>query len=173
MEDLIEFLKILVPSGIVLYAMYLTTKSFINKELQQKNLEIKTKNTEVVLPVRLQAYERMCLFLERIRPNNLILRLNDNNYSAAEFHQILLNEIREEYNHNLAQQVYISEEVWNHVTEAKEEIITIINQAAQQLNEKSKSLDLAKYIFEQMMERDYDPATVAIHSVKKEISTYF
>jgi hypothetical protein len=96
MEILEDLVKILLPAAIVLYAMYLTVRAFLNKEFERKLIDIKTKNTDIVLPVRLQAYERMCLFLERISPNNLILRLNNSMLSANELHQLLLAEIREQ-----------------------------------------------------------------------------
>ena len=91
MEAIIEFGKILLPAAAVMYAMYLTIKSFIHKELEKARLDVRGKSIETVLPNRLHAYERVCLFLERISPNNMIVRLNNGNYSAREFQQILLN----------------------------------------------------------------------------------
>ena len=111
MEAIIDFIKILVPAALVLYAMYLTVKAFLNKELEKTRLEIKEKNIEVVLPVRLQAYERIVLFLERMSPNNLVTRLNQAEMTAKVFQQIMLREISDEYNNNVSQQVYMSEEV--------------------------------------------------------------
>ena len=120
MEIIIEFAKLLLPAAAVLYAMYLTTKSFLDREMTQKLVDIKLKNTDTILPIRLQAYERICLFLERITPNNLIIRLNQANFTAREFQQVLLSEIRQEYNHNVTQQVYVSDEAWELVASAKE-----------------------------------------------------
>src|SRR5436305_409786 len=91
-----DFIQILLPAALVLYAMYLTVKSFLDKETERKLIDLKTKNSEIVVPIRLQAYERMCLFLERITPNNLLVRLNDTAYSAMELQQVLLSEIRQE-----------------------------------------------------------------------------
>jgi len=173
MDTLIEFAKLLVPAGAVLYGMYLVVKSFVQKELNQAALEIRAKNQEVTMPIRLQAYERICLLLERIAPNNLVLRLNENTFSAQEFHQVLVNEVREEFNHNVSQQIYVSEQAWDMVRNAKEEIIATINQAAQSLPENAKSLDLAKQIFEQMMKKPVDPSNQALAQIKKEIRTLF
>ncbi|MEQ9660772.1 MAG: hypothetical protein RLO00_21710, partial [Fulvivirga sp.] len=85
MEALIEFGKIIIPAGLVLYAMYLIVKSFINSELDKKRIEVRGKSIETVLPNRLHAFERVILFLERISPNNLIVRLNNGSYTAREF----------------------------------------------------------------------------------------
>lgn len=121
MESLIEFGKILLPAALVLYAMYLGVKVMIAKQLTVHEMEIQQKNIAITLPIRLQAYERMSLFLERIAPNNLIVRLNQPELSSREFHQMLLEDIRNEYNHNVSQQVYMSDEVWQEIKTAKEE----------------------------------------------------
>jgi len=113
MDALIDFVKIVIPASVVLYAVYLTVRSFIAKEIELKKLEVRAKGIETILPARLQAYERITLFLERISPQNLLIRLSDPAYSAREFQKLLLDEIRNEYNHNVSQQVYMSEEVWN------------------------------------------------------------
>ncbi len=173
MEALLEFGKIIIPAAIVLYAMYLVVNSFLQKEFEKRLIDIKLKNTEVVLPIRLQAYERLSLFLERISPNNLVLRLNNSGYSAKQFQQILQNEVREEYNHNLSQQVYVGDEVWDFVKNAKEDVITVINKAAEKVTDESKSIDLAKEIFELMMQKQRDPITVALGKLKEEIRVMF
>lgn len=173
MEVLEDFVKILLPSALVLYAMYLTIRSFLNKDVERRLIDVKLKNTEIVLPIRLQAYERMCLFLERISPGNLILRLNNSEYSAGEFQQVLLSEIREEYNHNLSQQVYMSDEAWTQVKNAMEEVIATINDAARQLSPEARSIDLARAIFETTIQQDLDPNGRALRFVKNEIRQQF
>lgn len=173
MDVFIEFLKIIVPAALVLYAMYLTVKAFLNKEMERTQYQIKSRNTEIVLPIRLQAYERIILFLERISPNNLITRLNQAKMSAKEFQQVLLKEIRDEYNHNVSQQVYMSEEAWELVKNAKEDLIVSINAASEKMKDESTSLDLAKQIFEEMIGKEVDPITLALHEVKDEIRSSF
>ncbi len=170
MESLIEFGKILLPSALVLYAMYLGVKVMVAKELTQKQMEIRQKSIEITLPIRLQAYERMSLFLERISPNNLVVRINQGGISAREFHQLLLKEIRDEYNHNVSQQVYMSDDVWQQVKTAKEDLIIAINAASDGLADEATSLDLAKKLFEFLMNKDIDPIEHALKSLKDEIS---
>ena len=169
MEALIEFGKLIIPAGLVLYAMYLIVKSFINSELDKKRIEVRGKSIETVLPNRLHAFERVILFLERISPNNLIVRLNNGNYTAKEFQQILLNEIREEYNHNVSQQLYISEEVWDLVKSAKEDLIVTINDSVSVLSPEATGVDLSKMIFERTIRKEPDPIQHALISVKREI----
>lgn len=173
MDALIEFIKILVPASVVLYAAYLLVRSFIQREIELKKLEVRSRSIESILPSRLQAYERMTLFLERISPQNLLVRLNSPGLPAREFHQLLLSEIRNEYNHNASQQVYMSEEVWNLIKNAKEDLIVAINDSASEMNMESTSLDLSKKIFEKSVNKTVDPIAHALSELKKEIQRTF
>lgn len=173
MQEFVDLLKILLPAGVVLFGMYLTVKAFLNKEFEKKLIEIKIKNTETVLPIRLQAYERMALFLERISPANLVVRVNDASFSSAAFHQQLLHEIREEFSHNLSQQVYMSDQAWDNVKKAIDDIISTINMAADKTNPQSRSIELAKNIFELLSTRSEDPVNNALKFLKNEIRQAF
>jgi hypothetical protein len=173
MDALIEFGKIIIPAALVLYAIFLTVRSFLTKEIELKKLEVRTRSIETILPARLQAYERMTLFLERIAPQNLLIRLNNPGFSARDFQKILLDEIRNEYNHNVSQQVYMSEEVWNQIRNAKEDLIIVINDSASQLPPEANSIDLSKKIFEAVMNKNVDLITHALSELRKEIQQTF
>lgn len=173
MEALIEFGKIIIPASLVLYAVFLTVRSFITKEVELKKLEIRTRSIETILPARLQAYERMTLFLERIAPQNLLIRLNNPGYSARDFQKVLLDEIRNEYNHNVSQQVYMSEDVWNQLRNAKEDLIIMINESASQLPVEATSIDLSKKIFEAVMNKNVDLIAHSLAELRKEIQQTF
>jgi len=173
MEALIEFGKIIIPASLVLYAVFLTVRSFIAKEIEMKKLEIRTRSIETILPARLQAYERMTLFLERIAPQNLLIRLNNPGFSARDFQKVLLDEIRNEYNHNVSQQVYMGEAVWNQIRNAKEDLIIVINEAASQLPAEATSIDLSKKIFETVMNKNVDLSAHALSELRKEIQQTF
>lgn len=173
MEIVTDLLKIILPSALVLYAMYLTVTAFLKKQLTEKEVELQRKNVEIALPIRLQAYERMCLFLERITPNNLLIRTNGLATQAIEFQQILLHEVREEFNHNLSQQVYMSHDAWEHVRSAQQEVITLINQAAAEVKPDAAPIDLSKKIFEKIVQENRNPTALALKFVKDEIQREF
>jgi len=173
METLIDLLKIVLPAALVMYAMYLTIKSFLAKEFEKRVVELKIKNSDIVLPIRLQAYERMCLFLERISPHNLVIRVNEPGLEVAHFHQKLLSEIREEYNHNLSQQVYMSHQSWNLVKKAMEEVVAVINKSALEVPRDAKGIELGKMIFENLMQRNQDPIGPTLKYIKDEIGQVF
>lgn len=173
MNALIEFGKILIPACVVLYAVYLIVRSFITRELELKKLEVRSRSIETILPARMQAYERMTLFLERIQPQNILIRLTNPGLTARDFQKLLLDEIRNEYNHNASQQIYMSEEVWNQIRNAKEELIMVINEAAMRVAGEVSCVDLSKKIFEMVMDKKMDLISHATTELKKEIQQLF
>ena len=168
-----DLLKILLPAGLVLYGMYSLVNAYLNKEYQKRILELRMKNSEVILPIRLQAYERICLLLERITPSNMLVRLSSAGQSAADYQRILLAEIRNEFNHNVAQQMYMSEQAWEMVKRAKEDVVTLINSVYQHLPENAKGTDLAKKVLENVLATEADPTGKAISFLKQEINQSF
>lgn len=173
MAYLADLLKIILPAGLVIYGMYLTIMSFLQKEREKMLLDLKTQNTQTILPIRLQAGERLCLLLERITPNNLVRRISNPEFSAREFYSQLLHEVREEFNHNLSQQVYFTDETWESVRRAVESVVTIINSAMQDLPEEARSIDLAKRVFQLTLDQKNDAIQMALKSVKSEIRIFF
>jgi hypothetical protein len=173
MNALLEFGKILIPASIVLYAVYLIVRSFIQREIELKKLDVRGRSIETILPARLQAYERMILFLERISPQNLLIRLNNPGFSARDFQKTLLDEVRNEYNHNVSQQVYMSEEVWSQIKNAKEDLIIMINESATGMPPEATSIDLAKKVFQMTMDKKVDLINHALSELKKEIQQIF
>jgi hypothetical protein len=174
MEHLIgDLLKITIPSGMILYAMYLVVKSFLTKDFERRMVELKIKNNDIVLPIRLQAYERMSLFLERIALHNLIMRVNEPSYNVAQFQQVLAMEIRNELNHNLSQQVYMSDQAWVLIKKATEDILSTVNMAGSVLPQDAKSIELVRQIFEIQSSRSEDPTAPALKFLKDEIRKSF
>jgi hypothetical protein len=173
MEIFVELIKIVLPAGLVLWGMYLTVSGFLKKELVQKDLDIKADYAKTLLPIRLQAYERMTLFLERISPNNLLLRLNGTATTAREFQQVLNTEIRDEYSHNLSQQIYMSHEAWESVSNAREQVLILVNTAASEVPSDASAMDLAKKIFEKVIEQNTNPTEAALRLLKEEVRREF
>lgn len=166
-------LAFLLLGGIVTFGIYMTVTTVADKIFERKKLDIRSKNVEITLPLRLQAYERMCLFLERITPSNLLLRLVPSAMSALELQQILLQEIRDEYNHNVAQQLYMSTHAWEQITNAMNETVAVINQAATEVPAEAPPSDLAKKIFSHVIEKEVQPASHALKVLKEEIRGIF
>jgi hypothetical protein len=128
-----------------------------------------SEELKVLLPLRLQACERFVLFLERINPNNLLLRVSQPGQGARELHALIIRTIREEFEYNLSQQLYVSQGTWELIRSAKEEAISLVNRAADRLPEGSTAADLSRAILDLSMERDKLPSAKAIDAVKREI----
>ena len=157
----------------LIYCVYATITGVADRLSDKHKWEIRTKHADIILPLRLQAYERMCLFLERIAPNNLLIRLVPSAMSALELQQILLHDIREEYNHNVAQQLYISSNAWEQLVNAMNETVAVINQAATEVPGEAPPADLAKKIFSHVIEKETQPSTHALKVLKEEIRQLF
>lgn len=167
--DISELLKYLLPSLIVLGCTYLTIRQFLTREEQKQRIELAMGNQKILTPIRLAAFERIVLFLERINPSNLLVRVQEPGMSAKEFHRALIATIRAEYEHNMSQQIYISDESWDAVKTAKESITELVNIAAQRMSDESRSIDLSKYIVQMIAQSDQHPVEDAIEKVKEEI----
>jgi len=173
MNAIIELAKVLIPAVLMLYLAYLLVRMYVNKEIEMRKLEIRNRSIDNVLPLRLQAAERITLLLERISPQNLLVRLSSPHMPARDLHQSLLRDIRDEYNHNVAQQVYLSPAVWDLVRNAKEDLIVTINDAAGEMKLDSTALELSKKIFEKYVNKPVDPLAHALTELKTEMQRLF
>jgi hypothetical protein len=102
-----------------------------------------------------------------------LVRISSAGQTAAEYQMILLAEIRNEFNHNVSQQMYMTDQGWQMVKRAKEDVVTLINRVYQELPEGAKGTDLAKRILENVLANNTDPASRAISFLKQEISQVF
>ncbi len=173
MNELLEILKYTIPALIVFFTAFFMIRSFLKNDQARRRFEIRLANQKTITPIRLQAYERIILFLERIAPDNLIMRLNDPKISARELQSQMLSTIRSEFDHNLSQQLYISSHGWEMVKSAKANIIKIINTQSDALGSHASSIDLSRKILEHMAQLKKYPHTAAIEYLKKEMQHYF
>lgn len=167
---LLEILKITIPSLVVFFTAYFTLKQLLKKESDIKKAEIVLQNKKIITPIRLQAYERIILFLERISPNSVIVRLQTPNMTVQQLHKEMLVLIRSEFEHNLSQQLYLSIDAWEMVRNAKEKTIKLVNLCLEDIDTNANALKLSQAIFEKLIEIDTSPTQEAINFIKKEIS---
>lgn len=173
MDHLFDILKLILPALIVFLTTFYMLKKFLDNEDKKRFAELKEQGHKFVMPIRFQAYERMVIFLERISPESLLMRVHKPGMSARLFQAELLQTIRTEYEHNMSQQIYISNAGWELVKRSKEEIIKIINIASSKVNDNSSGIDLSKIIFKIMTDLGKAPTQVAIDFLKKEIRHSF
>ena len=169
MENLIQVLLYFVPALLVLGTCYLLLKKYLDNEQKMKLLSLKRDMQGTTLPLRLQAYERLAVFLERITPNSLLFRVQKPNQTVRELQGDLLNTIRAEFEHNLSQQIYVSPRAWELTKNAKEDIIRIVNIAATQLNPQNPAMELSKNVFEVIIKTESMPTQKALDQIKTEV----
>ncbi|MBI1835738.1 MAG: hypothetical protein HYR91_00580 [Flavobacteriia bacterium] len=173
MEIILNIALVILPAGAVLYTTYLFLKKQSEKEIIHLNSELKKERQNFFLPSRVESYQRAVLLMERIHPNSLVMRLHNPGLPAQMFQAELLKAIREEYDHNVAQQIFISLPGWEMVRNSKEETIKIINLAGKQMTPISMSSDLAAKIFEIIAEVGQLPSEIAVDYLKKELQQLF
>jgi hypothetical protein len=117
----------------------------------------------------LQAYERLTLLADRITLKNLVARMHSAVLTAAELQAGLVETIRNEYEHNITQQIYINPEVWKAVTKMKEQNIFIINQLADALPPRANALDLSNLILEYSSNNNAELAPIVLDAIQYEV----
>lgn len=173
METLFQIALIILPAGAVFATVYLFLKKQSEREIRHLQIELKKERQQYFLPNRVDAYQRAVLLMERISPNSLVMRLHNPGLPARMMQADLLKAIREEYDHNVAQQIFISPQAWEMVRNSKEETIKIINIAGGQMTATSMALDLSAKIFEITAEVGKLPTEITIEYLKKELQELF
>ncbi len=176
----VQILILLIPSLIVFGIVYFMMQGFLKtmekmfqEEHRRRKEESKIANHSTIAPLRLQAYERMILFLERISPSNLVMRVHHSGITAYELHAELIKTIRSEYDHNLSQQIYLSIGAWAMIKTAKEETAKIINISAEKTAASASGLDLGQNVISIASQIKKLPTEVAIEYLKKEFAESF
>ena len=167
-EKIFEVFLYAVPALITgLIAYYFFKEHTKNEDGRRRFLLHKDLQVNA-LPIRLQAYERMALFLERISPNKLLVRVSPKSSDKDTYESLLVASIEQEFEHNLSQQIYLSDECWSIICAAKSATIQLIRKAS--LLEKTNSANkLREVILTEMMEKRA-PSDAALSYVKNEVS---
>jgi hypothetical protein len=173
MQSLLELIKYTLPSLVVLATAYYLLKMFLDKETEKTQMQMRLDVQKISLPVRMQAYERLVLLLERIDPASLLVRTNQPGMSASQLHSALIQTIRSEFEHNLSQQLYVSVKAWEMLRNAREESVKRINTAAMKLSPEATSADLASLILINDMDADQSAVKGALDLLKSEARNNF
>ncbi|MBO7226392.1 MAG: hypothetical protein IKY22_00335 [Bacteroidales bacterium] len=165
----------LLSSGVMGIFAYFVIKRFVDNEQKKALVELRKAQSletlKVVNPIRLQAYERLALFLERISPNSLVLRCYQPGMDLRVLQGVMTKNIRDEFEHNLSQQIYVSSEAWSRVKGAKEEMINVINSAAVKMEGTTDISNLVGVVFESIAKQN--PIDSALEFLKNEIRQSF
>ena len=133
MEAFIEILKYTFPAALMLLLTYLLLSNFVDNEEKRRQFYLRKDLQKKALPMRFQAYERIIVLLERISPNRLVLRVKPGNMDIGNYRKLLVNAVREEFDYNISQQMYVTDGAWNHVVNAKSQVVSLINKTTAEL----------------------------------------
>ena len=132
MEDKIfESIAYILPAAVTGFVAYYMFNGFIKSQNSERKLEILAAKRKDSLPIKLQAYERLLLFCERINPVKMLLRIQPLSTDTNEYLQLLIANIEQEFEHNLVQQIYISDDSWTAIYAAKSAVINKLKQVAE------------------------------------------
>ena len=170
---LLDILKYTVSGlGVVWIAFYLI-KPYLERGERLQLLEFKKAVSNQTMPLRLQAYERAVLFIERINPANLLIRLNGPAYNAHELYKLIVEDIRNEYQHNITQQIYVSSRAWAVVKRVKEDTLGIVNSAVKSLPDTASGLELSKIILGRLSQLEDNPYEIGSDLLRKDLEDLF
>ncbi|WP_107830988.1 hypothetical protein ABZR88_22370 [Mucilaginibacter yixingensis] len=170
---LVEVFKYAVAGILVLFAALYLFKPYLNNQEKFKLIEFRRAQAAQTLPMRLQAYERLILLIDRINPANMLIRLNANAYSAAELHSLIINEVRNEYQHNVTQQLYVSPASWTVAKRIKADTTNLVNNVARTLPGDATGLDLGRAILTQLSQAEIDPYDAAAQLIRADVTELF
>ncbi len=170
MEIISEILKIILPALLVTITAWIVLRSLVKNDQEKRRQELILQNSRTIVPIKLQAYERIVLFLERISFESMLVRISSPGMTASQLHSGLLTTVRSEFEHNLSQQIYMSPQAWEIVRNARSGTIKLINSEFEKLPENASGMDFSKQLLSAVMDLDKEPTRVAIDFIKAEIS---
>ena len=168
MEGFWELLKIILPALIVLATTYVLLKNYLDKQYDLKTIEYKESQQRITLPMKLQAYERLSLFTERISLPSLVFRLRAEGSNVAALRVALMLAVQQEYEHNITQQIYVSRNLWEILRLSKDNVVNIVDDVANTLSPNADADELAGRLLQFAQQQEVSMQTRALEAIKKE-----
>ncbi len=168
MAQIIEGIKYALPAAVTGYTTYYFLNRFYRYEEKKQLLIAKADLKKHALPIRLQAYERLALFLERISPAKLVQNIKPASDDKNQYELSLIFQIESEYEHNLSQQIYVSNQCWEMITTSKNATMLFIKQTSENDNIKT-AYDLQKALIERSA-KDELPTSVGLAYIRNEVT---
>ena len=166
MEDkLLESIAYILPAAVTGFVAYYMLNGFLRQQNSEKKLELIAQKKKESLPIKLQAYERMLLFCERINPVKMLVRVQPISDNTNDYLQLVISSIEQEFEHNLVQQIYISDDAWTAILATKRAVINKLKQVA----ETSSSANNLRENVLIDYSKNLPPTDTAIRFIKNEV----
>jgi hypothetical protein len=173
MASFVEILKIILPAFLVLLLALFFFDRITNQAKDKYQSSVKVNRDKIILPLKISACERLIVMLERIRPHSLVMRHNKGQMTSAQLQLELLKAVREEFEHNISMQMYVSERTWKLVYGAKEESLQLVKVASSQTKGGETALKLCEEIFILEGKVGSSAIDLALKALRLEIKTEF
>lgn len=173
---------LLVVSVLLMYLAVITLYSHIMKQVNERFLKLendrpdsilKIETSKISLPVRLQAYERLALLMERIAPAALVLRISRPGISLYQLQLEMIQSVHEEFEHNLSQQIYVSADCWSLVRSAVEQTVQQVHVSVASLDRDADEGTFAAQFLQNVLEQTNNPAEQALSLIRSEAKRLF
>lgn len=167
---ILDILKIGLPAAIVFATAYYMLKRQSETMLAQRRLDIKKSNQQQILPLKFQAYERLAVFCERSDLNNLMARFYDTDQTVGSLLFLMVGAIKQEYEHNVSQQVYVSDQLWQILKMARDQNIAVLQGLGEKVGFDQPSSDLQTALRDHLKEHPQSPLSTALSAIRTEAS---
>ncbi|NRB60338.1 MAG: hypothetical protein HRU50_10440 [Winogradskyella sp.] len=167
-QQLVDLLMYIIPALVTGAIAFLFFREHVDNENNRRNFLIKKDLQKEAFPIRLQAYERMSLFLERIKPSQLLTRVNPTSSNKDDYESLLVATIEQEFEHNLSQQIYVTDQCWSIIMAAKNATIQLIRKS--NMSDKTDSADKLREVILTELIDNPAPSNAALSFIKTEVS---
>ena len=174
---MIEVLKYVLPALVVVLGIWFLQRSMLLTEDKRRQWDLRRQSQKEITPIRLRAYERLALLLERTEPEVMLQEIMRNSagqmaqWTVIDLQRELLQRVRLEFEHNLSQQVYVSDEVWQQIVHARDEMGAFITTMAARLPQGATAMDYSKVLIEAYHSNGDTPHQIALDALKHETRT--
>lgn len=162
-----------VPAVVVAAISYLLIDRFLKSENQKHIMEVKRENVKHTTPIRLQAYERLTLLVDRIDPIKAVNRVIKPGMIASDIKQLAIAEIKNEFNHNVTQQIYVTGKAWESVVEARDMALKLITVTATQVPNNADAVEFSKKLIFVIEDLEQNNNEVALQIIRQEVKKIF
>jgi hypothetical protein len=162
-------LYIVVPALFVLMTAYMLLSKMLQNNERQRIFELRKSNQNVITPIRLRAYERLMLLIERTHPEKLMLNTYKPAMTVLELQTAFTASLRQEFAHNTAQQIYVSAELWDTISKVEQTLLKLINLVAAKCEPTADGIVLAQGVISIYDQQETNPTNYASQMLKQEV----
>lgn len=170
--EALDVVKALIPAVLVLITTVVIQRQLARRKLAEDRQTLRLQAFSSVMPLKMAAYERATLYLTRLQPDAILRRYEPTDHQAGEMARLILKEIKEEYDHNAVQQLYISDRAWAQVVMARNAVADLVIRGVEGVNEKASGTELAQKMADRMKDWENHPVEAALAALRAEISRY-